>query len=285
MLGRIFPARTAGKMSKMLTSRLFEKQMSEMAALTLTSRQIRNRYAAQVCGKTTFGNIQRSDVWAIPKLLRSRMLQSELMAKNAALTRKGQKATLPSIAVKYPGIRPQNFDDHPGIKPSSPSSPTSELEVPTGWEAFLEEYAAARFFLMPESAKQKAYLDSSILWGQMLSDLFRVTKFQLHKRLIAWNCWQEKGHEQSNNENSATTPHTPCKELENLTNCNFMNALLFAGPFNIMAKKVTRWEDRNTKATDVKVSNLSLYTGYANDYPLHVAYLVLGHCVFHCSEL
>lgn len=253
------PGQNHWKISKRLISRLREKETPEMTASTWASRQIRNRFAAQVCSKTTSGNIQRLDAWAIPKLLHSGTLRSESMTKNAALARKSQKALLHPVAAKYPGIRPQDFASHTGIKPRSPSSPTSEPEVSTAWEAFLEEHPVARFFLLPESARQKAYLNSSILWGQMLSNLFRVTKVQLHKWLLAWNFWQEKGHNLSNNKNSSATPQTPCKELEILANCNFMNAFLFAGPFNIMPKKNEHCEDRNTKATDVKVRITASY--------------------------
>ena len=132
---------------------------------------------------------------------------------------------------------------------------------------------------MPESAKQSAYLESSIIWGQIWNDLFEAAKFQLHKGRNA----RDGKIAQSVNANTPTISEKSHEELKALLHCNFMNALLFAGPSNIMAEEDECLEKQKIELKGINVRLLQNLMSKINIVP-HNLLFDRTPCILLCES-
>lgn len=145
--------------------------------------------------------------------------------------------------VGSPVAEPSALVDSLGANSPSLSPPPTIPLFPTGWEAFREEFPTLNFLMMSESAKQEAYLESSMFWGQIGSDIFQGVKNQLRKWRVDRKSRKDRIIQESRKDriiqksitaDAVVIPKMLHEEPETPMTSNFMNALLFAGPFNIM---------------------------------------------------
>lgn len=239
-----------------MTSSLLKRRTPIAAASSLASQQHQNHHASQIARTTIPANPRASVVLPLPKPLGSKMmplLPTQLKSRNAMITPLSQPSVHHPDEGKFPVVEYPALVQTSRVKPLSPSPRPTECMCPTGWEAFLKEHAAVNFFLMPESAKQSAYLDSSIIWGQIASDIFRGVKARFRQWRIARNSRKGTIPDKFISTDIATLPKIPREELDALTSSNFMDALLFTGPFNFMPGQDDHLGKTRTPPMDAKV--------------------------------